>query len=560
MALRRLALRDFVIVETLEIDFGSGFTTLTGETGAGKSILIDALQLVMGARADAGVVRSGASRTDLAAEFEPLDAAREWLECGGFACEEALLLRRTVDANGKSRGWINGTPATATQLRELGAQLVDIHGQHAWQNLMQPGSVRGLVDAYAEADTAAVLVAWNRWRDALRALESARHQQTNASEERDRLQWQISELATLAPEDDEWEELNAQHTRLGHAQALLDAAHKATALLDSDDSGAHRALTQAREAILAQEHLEPQFRPIASLLADSVAQTEEALHELHAYLRRDALDSEQLQQLDARVALWISLARRFKRPPAELPALLANWRLSLGRLEASSDLQALERQEQAASRQYEQAAKALGRQRRKAAPLLSSAVTVLLQTLGMAGGVFAVKISQAQQPGPQGQEDIELLVAGHAGQELRPIAKVASGGELSRIALAIAVTTSTLSGADTLIFDEVDAGVGGAVAHTLGQLMQRLGQEHQVLAVTHLPQVAAYADHHLRVSKQRGLKGSASDVSVVTDAARTSEIARMLGGAEGSSKGLAHAQEMLDRAKSEPGTGVAHDG
>ncbi len=551
MALRRITLRDFVIVEALEIDFAAGFTALTGETGAGKSILIDALQLVMGARADAGVVRAGASRADLVAEFDPLDAVHAWLEDGGFESEDTLLLRRSIDASGKSRGWINGTPATATQLRALGSRLVDIHGQHAWQNLMSAGSVRVLLDAYAEADASGVMTAWNQWKEAVRVLDSARHAQATASEERDRLQWQISELAALSPVDAEWDELNAQHTRLGHAQALMDAAQAASSLLEADDSGARDALTRAREAMAAHEHLEPGFQSIGSLLADSLAQAEEALHELHAYLRRDVLDAQQLQQIDDRVSLWISLARRFKRTPAELPSLLAGWKASLAELEASSDLQALESREQAARLHYESAAKALTRLRVKAAKPLSNAVTALLQSLGMTGGSFAVHLAPAQQPGPQGMEDVEFLVAGHAGQELRPIGKVASGGELSRIALAIAVTTSALGSASTLIFDEVDAGVGGAVAHTVGQLMQRLGEAHQVLAVTHLPQVAACADHHLVVTKKRGKQSSGSGfsgVSTVTGSGRTAEIARMLGGAEGSSTSLAHAQEMLDLA------------
>lgn len=553
MALRRIALRDFVIVEALEIDFATGFTALTGETGAGKSILVDALQLVMGARADASVVRASASRADLVAEFDQWDSVRDWLADGGFEFEEPLLLRRTIEANGKSRGWINGTPATATQLRALGSRLVDIHGQHAWQNLMTPGSVRRLLDAYAEADASSVLAAWNQWRDAARGLEAARQVQVSAGEERDRLQWQISELAVLSPGDAEWDELNAQHTRLGHAQALMDAAQTAAALLDADDAGARHALTQAREAVGGQEHLEPRFRSITSLLSDGLAQTEEALHELHAYLRRDALDAEQLQQLDARVSLWIGLARRFKRSPAELPLLLAGWKTSLSELEASSDLQTLERAERAAHSRYASAAETLTRQRQKASKPLSNAVTELLQTLGMAGGTFAVQLANAGQPGPQGMEDVEFLVAGHTGQELRPIGKVASGGELSRVALAIAVTTSAIGSAGTLIFDEVDAGVGGVVAHTVGHLMQRLGAAHQVLAVTHLAQVAACADHHLVVTKKRGRLGSASGVSIATGAGRTTEIARMLGGAEGSITSLAHAQEMLDLANTDIG-------
>ncbi len=550
MALRRISLRDFVIVDSLELDLETGFTALTGETGAGKSILVDALQLVMGARADAGVVRAGASRTDLAAEFDLGDNLIGWLEDGGFDPGESLLLRRTIDSAGKSRGWINGTPATAAQLRALGARLVDIHGQHAWQNLIAAGSVRGLLDAYAGLDASPVQDAWNAWRTASHAVESARKLQASAREERDRLQWQIAEMATLAPGRDEWEALNEEHTRLGHAQALMDAAQVAAEALDLDESGAHATLARAHEVLAAQEHLEPRFLPISALLKDSLAQVGEAQRELHTYLRRDVLDAQQLQGLDERVSLWISLARRFKRPPEELAQVLQEWRQSLAALDASSDLETLERQESANRSVYEAAAKKLTRKRTKAAPLLSSAVTELLQLLGMAGGKFSVSLTASAQPGSRGLEDIDFLVAGHANQELRPIGKVASGGELSRIALAVAVTTSTLGGANTLIFDEVDSGVGGVVAHTVGQLMQRLGKERQVLAVTHLAQVAACANHHLVVSKARDSDSVASTVCLVTRTARTAEIARMLGGGKQSTASLLHANEILASAGS----------
>lgn len=551
MALRRISLRDFVIVDVLEIDFQEGFTALTGETGAGKSILIDALQLIMGARADGGVIRSGASRTDLVAEFDLNTYVLDWLEEAGFDTGESLLLRRSIEDSGKSRGWINGIPATATQLRAVGSRLVDIHGQHAWQNLMTMASARGLLDAYAGVNVAPVQNAWYEWRGNLKGLEIARNAQSTAREERDRLQWQIAELSTLAPGDDEWDLLNNEHTRMGHAQALLEAAQFAAEALDGEETGAHAVLTKAHEAIAAKQHLEPSFGSIGSLLADSLAQAGEAQRELHAYLRRDAIDAQQLHALDDRVALWISLARRFKRQPSELAEMLRGWKQDLATLEANGNLDFLEKAERAAKSSYDAAASALTRKRIEAAPSLADAVTELLQGLGMKGGVFSVVCSTSETPGPHGLEDVELLAAGHAGQEPRPIAKVASGGELSRIALAIAVTTSASGGAETLIFDEVDSGVGGVVAHTVGRLMKRLGHAHQVLAVTHLAQVAACADHHLVVTKASRGHTANSSVRPTTGTARTTEIARMLGGGKDSDASLAHAQEMLDQGNAD---------
>jgi DNA repair protein RecN (Recombination protein N) len=545
MSLRHMSLRDFVIVESLQLDFEPGFTALTGETGAGKSILIDALQLVLGARADAGVVREGAARAELSAQFDLPEGMVEWLERGGFEAEDELLLRRTVDSSGKSRGWINGTPATATQLRELAPALLDIHGQHAWQQLMRPGAVRDLLDAYADTDTAGVQRAWTTWRAAIQALAMARDAQESAGTERERLQWQIAELDKLAPQPDVWEALNEEHTRLGHAQALMDAAQAAENHLENDEGGARAALAQALAALNGQEHVEPQFRELGSLLADSIAQTDEALRGLHAYLRRDTLDAAQMQALDERVALWLSLARRFRQPPGDLAQLHKHWQAALAQLETGHDLQALAATERNAANLYQTAAKALTRQRSAAAPRLAKAVTSMMQDLGMIGGQFAVQISAAGQPGAAGVDDIEFHIAGHAGQTPKPLGKVASGGELSRIALAIAVTTSAMGSADTLIFDEVDAGVGGAVAQTVGRLMQQLGQGRQVLAVTHLPQVASCADHHLVVAKNQTPSGANSTVVPAIGSQRVAEVARMLGGEKISRVSIAHAEEML---------------
>jgi len=546
MALRRIALRDFVIVQALDIDLHPGFTVLTGETGAGKSILIDALQLALGARADAGVVREGARQADICAEFDSPAALAAWLEEGGYEPGDTLLLRRVVDAQGKSRAWINGSPATATQLRALGEQLLDIHGQHAWQSLTRPEAVRGLLDAYAGVATGKLRQLWTDWRAARQALTDARTLQDTLQRERERLQWQIGEVDKLAPGASEWDELNTQHTRLSHAQALIETAEGALGLLESDDSGVHGGLGRAHHLLAHQEHLDPEFKAVAEVLASALAQVDDARHSLHTYLRRADLDPQRLAELDGRLSQWMALARRYKRAPADLPAVLEGWKQELRQLDAAADLAQLEARERTCGAAYEAEAQALSQRRAKAAPRLSRAITEAMQGLGMAGGVFQVAIERTAEPGPQGIDAVGFLVAGHPGMAPRPIGKVASGGELSRISLAIAVTTSQLGEAGTLIFDEVDSGVGGAVAETVGRLMQQLGRDRQVLAVTHLPQVAACADHHLVVAKRRDKAGTTSTVAPVHEDARVREVARMLGGERLSDTTLAHAREMLE--------------
>jgi DNA repair protein RecN (Recombination protein N) len=548
MSLKRMALRDFVIVRELELELADGFSVLTGETGAGKSILVDALQLALGARAEATVVREGAARAEISAEFELPAALLPWLHEAGFEAGDALLLRRTVDNQGKSRAWINGSAATATQLRELADHLVDIHGQHAWQSLTRPASVRALLDGYAGIATDKLQQLWNGWRAAQKALADARSAQDTLQRERERLAWQIGELEKLAPGAEEWEGLNASHTRLSHAQALLDAANAAQQLLDGDEGGARQGLAQALDALRGQEHLEPGFREIGEVLASSLAQMEDAAHSLQAYLRKTDLDPRRLGELDERMASWLSLARRYKRQPPDLPVLLASWKEELHKLDAAADLASLEAAEKKELAAFLAEASAVSKGRGKAAPQLSKAVTQAMQGLGMQGGRFEVALEKTEQPSAFGLEEVAFLVAGHAGSTPRPVGKVASGGELSRIALAIAVTTSRLGEAQTLIFDEVDAGVGGAVAETVGRLMKQLGRDRQVLAVTHLPQVAACADHHLVVAKQARAGGVASSVAAVEGEQRVAEVARMLGGERLSGTTLAHAKEMLSGA------------
>lgn len=559
--LRRLTLRDFVIVTSLEVDLSGGFTALTGETGAGKSILIDALQLALGSRGDAGVVREGAARADITAEFEPsaqLTALlTPWLEEAGFDNLELgapLLLRRVVDAQGKSRAWINGSPATATQLRELGEYLVDIHGQHAWQSLTRADAVRALVDAQAGVDSEALQAAWVARREAARRLDEARSQQADLERERERLQWQIGELDKLNPQADEWDTLNAEHSRLSHGQAILDAARLALDAVSEADDSADSLTTRAIDALEDVASVEPHLGNALEVLREAQAQLQDAARSLNSALHHTELDPDRLAELDSRMSMWMSLARRYRRPAPELPELLQSWRDELAKLDAATDLDKLEREAQAAHQAWLRVAQAVSRQRSAAAPALSQAVTEAMQELGMKGGRFEVALSAQTEPQAYGLENIEFLVAGHAGSTPRPLGKVASGGELSRLALAIAVTTSQRSDersqVGTLIFDEIDSGVGGAVADTVGRLMQRLGRDRQVLAVTHLAQVAACAHQHLVVAKAVHDEQTTSDIREVRDEVRTTEIARMLGG-QITDTSRAHAQAMLATAQAQ---------
>ncbi|MCE2781024.1 DNA repair protein RecN [Limnohabitans sp.] len=556
MALTHITLRDFVIVRSLDLDLAPGFSVLTGETGAGKSILIDALQLALGARAESSVVREGASRCEVCAEFDATPAIQTWLEEAGFEVNASLLLRRTVDIAGKSRAWINGSPATATQLRELGEQLLDIHGQHAWQSLTRPDAVRGLLDAYAGIDHRPLKTTWQTWRQAQQILADALQAQSTWANERERLAWQIAELEKLNPQVDEWQELSSQHSRLANAQALIDGANLSSALLEGGDSdaegGALRQLSRAIQTLQSLGQFEPEFTALAEVLSSAQAQTEDVAYSLHAYLRKTDLDPAQLAVLDERMGLWLSLARRYKKTPDELPQSLQTWRQELAQLDAAADLDSLQKAEQVAHKACLQAAKAVSLQRQKAVKPLAQAVSSAMQQLGMQGGRFEVQLQTLDTPAQHGLEEVSFLVAGHEGSTPRPVGKVASGGELSRIALAIAVTTSELGEAGTLIFDEVDSGVGGAVAETVGRLMRQLGQHRQVLAVTHLPQVAACADQHLLVSKAANNGQVSSQVRGVQGEERVSEIARMLGGEKLSATTLAHAREMLQTPSHPP--------
>ena len=543
--LRRLSLRDFVIVAELEVEFGAGFSVLTGETGAGKSILVDALQLALGSRGDAGVVREGAARAEIGAEFDAPASLAAWLDEAGFDTNDTLLLRRTIDAQGKSRAWINGSAATIAQLREAADHLVDIHGQHAWQSLTRGPAVRALLDAFAGIDAAPLAARWSDWKHASEALAAAGSQQAGLERERERLAWQIGEIDKLAPGADEWAELEAEHKRLANAQSLIDAARSALGAVSEADDNAEALTGRALHALGDVAEFDARLATAIDALNGAQAQLQDAAHTLASYLNHTEVEPQRLQALDERLSAWLGLARRYRRTPAELPALLVQWKDEARALDAAADLEALEREVARTRVAFDAEAKRVSSARRAGAPKLGTAVTAAMQQLGMAGGRFEVALLKQDAPQSFGLESAEFLVAGHAGSTPRPLAKVASGGELSRIALAIAVTTSQLQGAGTLIFDEIDAGVGGGVAETVGRLMKQLGRAAQVLAVTHLPQVAACADHHFVVAKQARDGATLSEVRGVTGEVRVAEVARMLGGERLSGTSLAHAQEML---------------
>ncbi len=549
--LRTLVIRDFVIVDAIELELDSGFSVFTGETGAGKSILIDALTLSLGGRADASVVREGAARADVAAEFT-IDASSpvlQWLEDNAFTAEDDLvLLRRVVDAGGRSKAFINGASATIGQLRDLGELLVDIHGQHAHQSLLKSDAQRMLLDTQAGllASTAAVAVAYKKWRATARQREEFEHNAKNVLLERERLQWQVSELEKLAPKPGEWSEISSEHSRLSHAASLIDGAQNAlTALSESESSPMLSQIVSIEQKLGKLLDIDDKLKPVLEALEPARIQLQEAVYALNDYLGRIELDPDRLREVDARMEALHSAARKFHVTPDELPGEFVRLSQQLQQLADATDLDALRAQEEKLREDYMVLAKKLSQARAKAASALGKAVTAAMQDLSMAGGSFAIALEQAE-PGLYGLEQIEFLVAGHAGTTPRSLAKVASGGELARIALAISVIASSATATPTLIFDEVDSGIGGGVAEVVGRLLKRLGQDRQVLCVTHLPQVASQAGRHFQVSK--GLHASGKTISRITpldDATRVEEIARMLGGLEITATTRKHARELL---------------
>ncbi|AAU50235.1 MULTISPECIES: DNA repair protein RecN [Burkholderia] len=546
--LRHLSIRDFVIVAALDLEFDSGFTVFSGETGAGKSILIDALALALGERADASVVRTGSGRADISAEFTPHDRVARWLDEHAFDADDTVMLRRVVDANGRSRAFINGTSATLAQLREVGEMLVDIHGQHAHQLLMRADAQRELFDTHAglAADAAAVARGYRAWRDATHAIDAAQAHERERQLEREKLAWQLAELDKLAPQPGEWDEITAEHKRLTHSANLIDGVQGALGAISESDDAMLTQLGAIVSRLRSLAEYDPALNDALASLEPAEIQLQEASYSLSHYAQRLDLDPDRLAQVETRLDALHSTARKFRLPPETLHDEHEARRAQLAELDAAADLSALQAVADKAKQAYLADAQKLSKARAQAAKALGVAVTTGMQELSMAGGSFEVALVPLAEGGAHGLEQVEFRVAGHAGVPLRPLAKVASGGELARISLALAVIASAASPTPTLIFDEVDTGIGGGVAEVVGRLLHQLGQMRQVLCVTHLPQVAARGDHHFQVAKgEDGEGGTVSTVVPLDRASRIEEVARMLGGLEITATTRKHAKEML---------------
>ena len=547
--LRSLSIRDFVIVDQLELDFGSGFGALTGETGAGKSILLDALGLALGGRGEAGMVRVGRERADVIAEFDlpEGDGLRDWLGEQALPLEEGcVLLRRTIDVNGRSRAWINGVVVTLAQLRAAGEWLADIHGQHAHHALLRADAQRVLLDAQAGAQAlvAEVGARYREWQRLARLRLEAENDSASSARERELLAWQLQELDELAFDADEWGEINAEHGRLAHAAGLMEGADETLDALGEGEVAVCSVLRHLDARIASLADIDPGLGDVRELLASAAIQADEALHALRRYRDRLDLDPQRLNEIERRIAAVTDMARKYRVSVDALPELREQWKARLETLEASADPERLAADEVRARKDYDAAAERLSAARRPAAELLSREITEAMQTLAMAGGRFEVALEPCD-PGASGVENVEFRVAANPGQTLRSLAKVASGGELSRIGLAIQVMTSRASETPTLIFDEVDVGIGGRVAEIVGKLLARLGESRQVMCVTHLPQVAACADWQWRIAKREQAGETVSEVTPLDREGRVEEIARMLGGVNITSTTREHAAEML---------------
>ena len=545
-----LSIRNYLLVESVELDFAPGLTVLTGETGAGKSILVDALALALGDRAEGGVVRSGAPRAEISAEFaiEGLPALAAWLDEAGFASDDGtLILRRVIEAGGRSRAFINGSAAPLAQLKDAAEYLLDIHGQHAHHALLRPQAQREVLDAYAGAQAlaAAVSAAWHAWQAARQRRQDAETHSQARQIEREGLHLAVEELRALGDDLARWDEIQAEHARLAHVTTLIESSQALIDGLDEGEAALSSRLGEMCARLDAMQAVDGSLGEVATLLNSASADLAEAVHALRRYADHLNLDPDRLAELDRVLGDMHRLARKHRVQPDALAGLLDRFQARLDELAASDDLDALLAAEDTAWTHYESEAKRLGAQRRKAATALSRQVTAAMHELALAGGHLDIVLQPVGEPRAHGLEDVSFLVASHPGLPPGPLGKVASGGELSRISLAIQTALSGVAGVPTLIFDEVDVGIGGSVAEAVGRRLAKLGETRQVLVITHLPQVAARGTQHLRVAKQANGRFVSSNIAALDADARVEEIARMLGGLKITATTRQHAAEML---------------
>ena len=548
--LSHLSIRNYLLVESVELDFAPGLTVLTGETGAGKSILVDALALALGDRAEGGVVRQGAARAEIAAEFviDALPALAAWLDDAGLALDDGtLILRRVIDAGGRSRAFVNGSPVPLAQLKDAAEFLLDIHGQHAHHALLRPQAQREVLDAYAGAQSlaAAVGTGWHAWQAARQRRRDAEDHSQARQIEREGLTLAVEELRALGDNLARWDEIQTEHARLAHVTTLLEGSEALIQGLDEGEGAVSSQLGGMNARLAAMQAVDDSLGEIAALLDAASADVAEAVHALRRYAGHLSLDPERLAELDRLLADMHRLARKHRVQPDALGSLLAQFEAQLAELAASDDLDALQAAEEAAWTRYQTDASTLGAQRRKAAAALSKQVSAAMHELALAGGHLDIVLQATTEPRVHGLEDVSFLVASHPGLPPGPLGKVASGGELSRISLAIQTALSGMAGVPTLIFDEVDVGIGGSVAEAVGRRLAKLGETRQVLVITHLPQVAARGTQHLQVRRQANGGFVSSNIERLDAAARVEEIARMLGGMKITATTRQHAAEML---------------
>lgn len=544
--LHSLHIRDFVIVDQVDLHFDQGFTVFSGETGAGKSILIDALALALGGRAETYSIREGADKTDISAVFDCPDSLRDWLQEQEMDDNE-LVLRRVVDRSGKSRAFINGVPANLAQLRTIGQHLVDIHGQHAHQSLLKSSAQRELLDAHADNTRLLQTLAqqWKEWQNDLRQYRESQENTAQQNLERERLEWQLQEIAKLQLGKNEWENVSTEHNRLAHASSLLEGASQTLGALDGEEQSLVSELNSATQRIAQLLKNDPALQGIYDALESARIACVEAASDLNSYLDKVDLDPQRLSELENRMRNIFDTAHKFRVEPEQLHHLQQELEANLAHFNKISNLEELEKSIAQHKAAYMETAQELSKARKKTASMLGKEVTQAMQTLAMQGGVFEIHLEKAE-PGPHGLEQVEFNVAGHAGTTPRPLAKVASGGELARISLALSVMANKAGRVPTLIFDEVDTGIGGAVAEVVGKLLRELGSRHQVLCVTHLPQVAACAQQHFQVQKNQKNKTTHSEIVLLDDQERINEVARMLGGVTITETTREHAREMLN--------------
>jgi DNA repair protein RecN (Recombination protein N) len=543
--LRALEAANFIIIEKASLEFGPGFTALTGETGAGKSILVDAIELLVGGRGDGALVREGAERAELTAEFEVRKNSLldDWLADGELAGDPGtVILRRVLDRTGRSRCFINGHAVTLAQLKAAGEHLVDIHGQHEHQSLLRLAAQRALLDAHAGCEslaqeTATTYRAWERLQE---LVDEADRNFTQRERERADVEEQVNDLKKVSPQEGEWEKVSAEHTRLQHGSSLLGGTQSALETLAEAEGACLSQLAAVANRLKTLSQHDHQLNGVVEMLESAEAQASEAVRTLRQYASRVDLDPEALREVDARIETLHAAARKYRVRPEALHEVLQNLEKRRGELELAVNPEALRREVAAAKTSFDSLCRKLSLERRAGAEALGKAVTAAMQQLAMAGGRFSVSLRKLDEPGVSGAEGVEFEVSSHPSLPLRPLAKVVSGGELSRISLAIQLVAAKASPVASLVFDEIDSGIGGAVAETIGKSLRRLGKQRQVLCVTHLPQVAASGNDQWSVSRA----GVKVKVQRLDRTARIVELARMLGGAESTAR--KHAAELLD--------------